>query len=444
MPDTGKKSLLTEWHRGGVFPLIGVAAMVFSGCVDQEASLAPPVSMPSGFSQSGSEIPSDCWWTEFKSKELNSLVEEAFRSELTLKVAWERFREADAVVKRETASLFPQVDSYFESFRFDGPDGGSSGNFSDTFNTQGGGAANNFTGGSGGDDNTRESLEFGFDASYEIDLWGRIRSTVDAEKFRAAATYADYQAIALTLSAEVTRTWVQLLEANSRLKLLNEQVDTNEKLVQQLRNQFAGGQARSVDVVRQRQLLSSTRQQTHFVEALIEVLENRLAVLLGRPAQYEIAYSRHGLPSLPPLPKTGIPIDLVRRRPDVQEAFNQLRAANREVAAAISDQYPRLSLSANIYSEDDGGAERLFEDWARAYTANLVVPLIDGGRRRAEVYRTETVENQRLYEYGQTILVAFQEVENALVQERLQIEQIRELELQVKYAEKAYDQLLVE
>jgi len=391
-----------------------IAAATLLGCTPRAIDLSAPIDEAGGFSYSGHQAVPDRWWTEFGSGDLNGLVDRALRSELSLKATWQRFRQARAVVNRESADLFPEL--------------------------QGTGTGQATGGSRGGAD----GFELGLTADYEVDLWGRIRSTVDAERFRTDASFEDYQAAALSLSAEVATAWFQLLEANARRDLLQRQIETNEKLLRQLRNEFAGGQIRSVDVLRQQQLVAATRQQKHATEATIGVLENRLAVLVGEAPQDGLPYSpARALPRLPPLPDTGVPVGLVRRRPDVRSAHDLLYAANRDVAAAISDQYPRLTLDTS-HTTTSAGAEQLFENWAHSFAANLVAPLLDAGRRRSEVDRTAALERQRLYEYGQTILVAFREVEDALLREQQQIRQIRELEEQVELATKAYEQLLVE
>ncbi len=148
------------------------------------------------------------------------------------------------------------------------------------------------------------------------------------------------------------------------------------------------------------------------------------------------------MPELPAMPETGLSTELVQRRPDVQSAFNRLKAADRDLASAISNQYPRLTISASI-STSANSAGNLFEDWVTSFAGNLA-PIFYGGELSAEVDRTEAVKQQRLYEYGQTILVAFREVENALVQEKKQIESIESIERQVELARQAYDQLRVQ
>jgi len=275
---------------------------------------------------------------------------------------------------------------------------------------------------------------------YEVDLWGRIQARVQAERFRAEASRADYQAAALSLSAEVVRTWVQLAEARSQRRLVQDQVETNETVLTLLQNRFETGQIRSVDILRQRQLLEATREQRTIVESRVQVLEHRLAVLLGRSPQAGVDDLPEALPELPPLPEAGVPTDLIRRRPDVQRALSELKAADRDLAAAISNQYPRLTLSVSA-STAASTAQDLFQSWAYAFAGDLLAPIFRGGALRAEVDRTEAVRTQRLYEYGRTILTAFQEVEDALIREKKQRERIQQLERQVELAQQAYEQL---
>jgi outer membrane protein TolC len=140
------------------------------------------------------------------------------------------------------------------------------------------------------------------------------------------------------------------------------------------------------------------------------------------------------------LPQTGVPADLIRRRPDVMSRFNLLQASDRDRASAISNQFPRLSLSASLSSSTDN-ADDLFNNWVRSFAGNLMAPLFYGGERRAEADRTEAVKNQRLYEYGQSVLMAFREVEDALVREEKQKQRVESLQKQLELAQNAYKQI---
>jgi len=395
--------------------LLASLVLMLYACSPKTTQVSLPVETPESFSYSGEvEAPQE-WWTAFEDPELNTLVDRGLGDNFDLRTVWYRFQAARAVVDRQSSFLLPDIEaSVRSSLNRPQPD---------------------FVGG--------ENVQLGLSAFYEVDLWGRISALVDAEKYRAEATFADYQAAAISLSAEISNTWFRLQTAWQQLQLIEEQIATNEEILSFIRAQFGSGQIRSVDILRQQQLVEATIDQRIQVEARIEVLEHQLAVLLGLPATNDITYEPDSLPILPPLPETGIPVELIQRRPDVKNAFLLLQAADREVAAAISNRYPRLSFSTSVQLRANN-FENLLEDWAYSLGGNLVAPLFYGGRLNAEVDRSQAVKYQRLYAYGQTVIIAFQEVEDALIQERKQLARIAVLEEQLELAELAYRQLRIE
>ena len=387
-------------------------AGLVAGCASQpEEEPEPPVTVPETFSASGDEPAPERWWRSFGDERLNELVQDGLDANLDLLTAWQRLREARATVDQQSANLYPNLDATASAEV-------SNADSSDT----------------------EETLSLGLSSEYEVDLWGRINSQVEAEQYRARATRADYRTTALTLSAEVTRTWYQLRAQRAQLDLAESQIETNRSVVKLLETQFGSGQAGSADVLRQRQLLESTEEQRLGTESELQVLENQLAVLLGRTPRHANLPEGQGLPELPPLPETGVPAELVQRRPDVRQAFNQLQAADADLAAAISNQFPRLTLTASA-STQENSVQDLFDNWATTLAGNLVAPLIDAGQRDAEVSQARAVRRQRLYDYGQTVLTAFQEVEDALVQERKQRQAIERIKRQLELAETTYEQL---
>ncbi len=402
-------------HKIAVVLIFWAGFFILSGCSPQRETASIPVDTTNVFSTAGAEQAPEKWWTVFGDEKLDNLVDSALANNFNLRTAWQRLQASRAVLNREASSLFPSVDASARS--------------------QMSQYINQYIQG--------QNMELGLSSSYEIDLWGRIRSQVEAERFRAKASYADYKAAAISVSAEIARTWYQLIEAQNQLDLIKEQVTTNEKVLGLLETRFGSGQIRSADILRQRRLLESTREQQIAAETSVRLLENQLAVLLGNPPQEKFDRIKDSLPELPPLPETGLPAELVRRRPDVQSAFNLLQSADREVAAAISNQYPRFSISASTSTSADN-VENLFRDWAYSLAGNIMAPIFYGGRLRAEVDRAEAFKNQRLYTYGQTILNAFREVEDALLQEKKQQEKIQSIKKQVEIARQSYEQLRIE
>jgi outer membrane protein, multidrug efflux system len=364
------------------------------------------------------EIP-ERWWHVFNDRDLESVIDTALNSNFDLKVAWQRLEASRAVARGEASFLFPGIDALLTAESGDGRDPNLSGS----------------------DINNR--LSAGLNAEYEIDLFGRIRSNRQAERYRSDAVFFDNQALAITLSAEIARTWFGLTEAGNQNELINNQILTIEQSLDLMLARFGSGQVRGVDILRQRQLLVSTREQKNVVEERINLLENQLAVLLGRRPGNSETMRPVALPDLPSLPETGIPARLIARRPDVQSSYNLLLAADRDLAAAISSRYPRLSISASAVSQSEDYTE-LFNEWIYNIAANLAAPVFSGGRLKAEADRSKAVRMQRLYEYSQTVLIAFREVHDAVVRENKQRESISSLDEQVTLAGKAYEQLRIE
>lgn len=384
---------------------------MLAGCAQKELAVSLPVQDPPPFAPSGDALVPDRWWTTFGDWELNREVERSLGGNFALAAAVSRLRAAEAVAWRESSFLLPDVNGIADA--------------SGTYLTN---APN------------RSSFALGLEASYEVDLWGRIESRVEAEELRASATEADYQAVALTLTAEIARTWYALTEARAQLTLLDGQYATNLNGLKAQELRFGLGFIRSADVFRQRQLVESTREQVIVVQAQIDVLEHRLAVLQGLPPQYARYITGNTLPELPPPPATGLPAELLTRRPDVRRDYLAIWAANRDVASAISARYPRLNLFASVTTAAES-PENLFRDWIVVTAGQLIAPLLDGGERRAEVARTSAVLHELVANYGQTVLAAYAEVEDALALERHQRARIESLNKQVDLAREASNQL---
>ena len=395
-------------------PVVAVI-LFFVGCSPKTTTMEIPTDTPDSFSVQGSTVVPDEWWTVFNDPKLNMLVDSALQENLNLMTFWYRLQESRAIVERESAGLFPSLDGSAEA---------------EVNNRQ-------------SEFQQSQRFRVGMYAEYEVDLWGRINAAVDARQYNTEASYEDYQAAAISLSAEIVRTWFRLLEAASQLQLAENQVETNEKMLRLIKIRFGSGQIRSVDILRQIQLLEATKERKINAESDKELLEHQLAVLLGKAPQEEIIYTPDSLPGLPPLPETGVPAALIQRRPDVKSAYYNLHAADREVAVAISNQYPRITLSASL-SSGAYNVEDLFTDWGRGIAGNLLTPIFRGGELRAEVNRAEAVKQQRLYHYGDVVLTAFREVEDALVQERNQLGIIESLQEQVRLSERTIEQLRTE
>jgi NodT family efflux transporter outer membrane factor (OMF) lipoprotein len=391
------------------------AAALLASCTPKAVRVGSPAEVPEAFSASGETAMPEEWWTAMDDATLDALVAESLRDNFSIRQAWDRLDQARALAEQAGAPLLPSVDGTAGAART----GVRAEPRPRTYTTE---------------------YSLGLVASYEVDLWGRVRSTADAARLDAYASAADLQTAAITLAARIADTWYRLVEASGQLRLLNEQVATNEKYLDLIQVRFGQGLVQASDVLQQKQLVEETRGQRVRVEAAIEVLRHQLAVLLGRPPRALDAEVPEALPPLPPLPDTGLPAALVRRRPDVRAAEWRVQAADRRVAAAVADQFPRLSLTAGAETSAEGLRD-LFDNWMANVAANVVAPLFDANRRGAEVERTRAVVSERLNAYGATVLVSFQEVEDALVQEAKQARFVESLAEQLTLAREATERV---
>jgi NodT family efflux transporter outer membrane factor (OMF) lipoprotein len=384
-------------------------------CSPKFSNVALPIEEVQEFTYTGESVLEDKWWTAFEDETLNRMIDSALVSNFDLAATWQRFLMAEATVSREASNKWPQINASAQTARnFPEPD---------------------FVG--------CENTQLGKSANYEVDLWGRVRTAVQAEKFRAEASLFDYRAAAISLSAEIATTWYQLLAAKKQLRITENQIATNEDIIRLIRSRFVGGQIRAVDILRQAQLLESTKEQHLIFSTNVRLLENQLAVLLGKQPQQAIDYKVAYLPAIPEPPKSGLPLELIRRRPDIQQSYALLLAADRDMASAVRSKYPRLSLSTRGQLRSNN-FDNLFDNWAYSLAGSLLVPLFYGGQLNAEVDRTEALKKQRLYEYGQTTLIAFQEVEGGLVQDQMQQQRLDNIERQLELVTKSNKQLRVE
>lgn len=392
---------------GGLAALAALAA-----CSGAPAPVAPRADLPESFSASGDAPRVNEWWTRFDDPTLHRLVDRAFSAEPGLRATWARLVQAKAVAGRTRAERFPSIDGTGEARVEDGSELRM----------------------------TRESYSLGLSASYEVDLWGRVDARADAARLDARASRQDVRASALTLSGEVADAWYRLVAQRARLDLLREQLETNKKVERVVNVRVRQGQASLADLLRQRELVERTRDRIATAEGEVARIEHELAVLTGRaPGEARLPDGR-SLPEVPALPETGVPADLLQRRPDVKEQLLRVRAADKRVAAAVADQYPRIDLTGALTTTAAEPA-RLFTSWMGNLASQLAVPLIDAARRESEVDRSEAVVAERLAQYEETALAAMREVEDALARARQQRERVASLRRQVELARQSVDRL---
>jgi len=370
---------------------------------------SPQIDTPQAFTESGGGVSSrpaeeGAWWQHFKDPVLSSLVERAAQNNLDLALAEARLREARAARRGTASELEPKIDA-----------AGSYTRRRIASNTIGG----NFGSGSFQIPSTQVDLyQVGFDASWELDLWGRVRRQVEAAEADIEAFSEAKREAVVALVGEVARNYVELRGAQRQRGITQENLRSQEQTLELVRAKHRAGLVSEIDVARALALVASTRAQLPSIETQEHNSIHRLGVLLGQaPGALMQELSQPApIPVAPAEIATGLPGDLLRRRPDLRRAERELCAANARIGAAIADRYPRFSILGNLRF---GSTEtnNLFENNSLGWSIGPSVtwPLFDGGRIEANIEVQSAREEQALIRLRQAFLNALVETEDNVV-----------------------------
>lgn len=345
------------------------------------------------------------WWTLYGDAELNALVGRLNVSNQNLAAAEAQYRQARALVRGARSQLFPVV----------GASGGVSrgGQGSSTSSTQTG------IGSSG----VSESYEVGLDASWELDIWGRLRRNLEANRADMQASAADLAAVRLSLQSELVQTYLQLRVMDEQQRLLDQTVAAYARSLRLTDNQYQAGIVPRSDVSQARTQLKSTQAQAIDLRWQRAQMEHAIAVLIGVPPSELNIAERRDIPQLPDVP-LALPSQLLERRPDIASAERQVMAANAQIGVAEAAWYPDLTLSASGGYRNSSFSNLISlpnRFWSLG--PQLALTVLDFGARRAELEQAEASYDQTVATYRQTVLDSFREVEDSLVQLRVLAEE---------------------
>jgi NodT family efflux transporter outer membrane factor (OMF) lipoprotein len=344
------------------------------------------------------------WWKVFDDPQLDALLGQVEVSNQTIKAAEARVREARALTQQAQAAFFPIVTANASATRSGGRSGGSTSAGVGSSQSSGG-ASNNFN--------------VALDVNWELDLWGRVRRTVEAGEATAQASVADLEAAKLSAQAQLAEDYFLLRAQDAQIRLLNDTVDAYQKSLKLTQNQYAVGVAARADVAQAETQLKSTQAQALDAGVQRAQLEHAIAVLLGKaPADFSIAPEAVAT-TFPPIPP-GLPSELLERRPDIAAAERRAAAANAQVGVAEAAFFPSLTLSAT------GGFQssmlsQLFSLPSRYWSLGpaLAQTIFDAGLRRAQTAQAMATYDENVANYRQTVLAGFQEVEDNLAALRI-------------------------
>jgi NodT family efflux transporter outer membrane factor (OMF) lipoprotein len=393
--------------------LVIAAALTLGGCMVGPDYVRPEVATPAAYKEMAGwkraeprdQLARGQWWEMFGDRELDALAARVDVSNQTLKIAEANFRQARAVAEQARSGLFPTVNAGTSAFRTRSPSG------------------------SGSSAVTSNNYDLAASASWEIDLWGRVRRGVESGEANWQASAADLESVRLSTQAALAQTYIALRLADAQRRLLDETVAAYERSLQLTRNRYAAGVAAKVDVVQAEVQLKSAEAQRVDLGLDRAQLEHAIAVLIGvPPADLSITPATKVVAVLPVIP-VGVPSELLERRPDIAAAERAVAAANARIGVAQAAFYPSLTLSAV-----GGYRSGSFADWLSAPSwfwslgASLAQTLFDGGLRRAVSDQAIAAYDGQVAQYRQTVLAGFQEVEDSLAALQILAEEVRFLE----------------
>jgi multidrug efflux system outer membrane protein len=415
--------------------LLTTACVAFSCKVGPDYT-PPAVVLPSSFAEeaaSSSNADDELreWWRRFDDPELDSLIDRAVRGNRDLAIAASRVRMARAERRVVSSAHWPQIDAsagYNHArgsgnvelpFGADAPSATTSALLPES--TSGGAPATpplTPLGQGGLPGVTTNLYQVGFDAAWELDVFGGTARAVEAAQANVEAAVDDQRATLVTLLAETASTYIDVRSAQHRLAIAHENIELQRALLEIAQDKFETGFTTGLDVARQRAQLATTEAAIPALESAERTAMHALAFLLGLEptALADELSSASSLPDPPPSIPLGVPSDLLRRRPDVRSAERQLAAATAEIGVATADLFPRFSLT-GAAGLDSTSAASLFE-WESRYFAispTISWPIFDGGRIRANIDVRTELQRQALTRYETAVALSLQDVEDALV-----------------------------
>jgi NodT family efflux transporter outer membrane factor (OMF) lipoprotein len=379
---------------------------------------APDVAVPAHFAGAERPAQSDIalarWWAGFDDPTLDKLVERALRDNLDLQTAASRIREARQQEIVSGAAAWPSLsaNAQLTHTHLSQNSIGGLGTLASQSGGAAGGANSSAFGLPGFDFNT---YQLGFDASWELDLFGRTRRAVEAAHDTTTASVWTARDTQVSLVAEVADTYLALRAAQRRLAINRRDLARQQELLAQIRARAASGLATGLDVRQQETTVAATASALPPLSAEVEVRLHALGVLLGAPPEALLDALGAAAPPTPPAIPAGLPADLLRRRPDIRAAERQLAAATANIGVAVADYYPDLTLTASPALVSTALSNLL--TWgSRNLSAGPGISwnLFDGGKVKANVAIATERQRQALLAYRKTVLTALQDVEDAL------------------------------
>ncbi|MBV8633121.1 MAG: efflux transporter outer membrane subunit [Burkholderiaceae bacterium] len=396
-------------QSSSLLPAALLAPLLLAACATGPSYTTPKTETPEAFKEAQNwkqAQPADTrlptkWWEIYHDSLLNELEEQVDTGNQTVAQAEAQYREARAVVRGAEASYFPTVTANASHTRAGGPSSRSS----------------SASGASAGPSTTNLLT---VDASWEPDLWGRVRRTVEANQSSAQASAADWQAARLSAHAQLAQDYFQLRQLDADRQLYDKTVEDYKKSLELTRNQYKAGTVAKENVVLAEMQLRTTEAQAIDFDVQRAQMEHAIALLVGKPASVFAIKPNPTFDTTVPAIPVGVPSTLLERRPDIANAERLAASANAKIGVADAAWFPNLTLSAQ-----GGYQSSSFAHWISvpnrlwSLGPSVAQTLFDGGALRAASDQARASYDASVANYRQTVLTGFQEVEDYIAALRI-------------------------
>ncbi len=421
--------------RYGFLTALIILFVVLVGCVEVGPDYkSPEIVMPEKWQNTDKQtmkyVDFREWWTLFNDPTLNRLIEMSYQQNLNLQIAWVRIIEARAQLSLSKGSLFPQKQQVYSEM---------------VYNKLSEHAPNIDTFSFG-------SFTIGFDALWEVDIWGKFRRGIEAANANLGATELTYDDMLVTLTAEVAATYVQIRTFQQRIMLASKNADLQLRSVKITQALLRNGIGNSLDVQQAESLLHNTKAMIVAAEAGLQQSKNALNILLGKmPGSVNaLVDEERPIPSVLPSITVGIPADILRRRPDVRREELKAAAQSALIGVSRADLFPQFYLQGSIGMASSSANGVDIVDVLGAQTLigkvgpSVNWPILNYGRLKNGVRIQDARFEQALIGYKQSVLLALSEVEDAMIGFRKMSEQVEELQQGVDVSERAVELSLLQ
>lgn len=379
--------------------------IILTSCAQQKEVKITKIATPKLFIAQGTDHLDTKWWNSFNNKSLSGFVVQGLENNISLKANELRLKSSEIDTSIANSERYPSLSA----------NASASSDFDNFGNV--------------------DNVSLGLSSSWEIDLWGGINANINRSHWNLQEDYALYRGRSNLVAGSITNAWLGVITEQEKEQVLAEQYKRTKDALKVITRRFEMGKNSVTNIWQQQRLLKSIEVQQSNNEADLYLYRQTLALWLAVPTDQINIDQTLSLPKLPALPDIGIPAQVLKFRPDVQQAFAKIQAANENLAIALSNQYPRVTLRAN-YSTSSSSINDLLDDWAGNLIASLAMPLFDSGVLKSVVEQRKLELKALILDYQQVWLEAIASVNQVLINESQLLQIRKNLNQQLNLAKK--------